>query len=130
MQRRKPSVVAALAGVLALAGCTPGPKYRQPAAVVPPAFKEQPPADFKEAQGWKQAQPLLEERRGLLAECMKRLPAADREVVERCYGSQTTLAVVAAQLGRPLNTVKSILKRARRALYDCIRRGVDKEDRR
>src|ERR1039458_2053491 len=57
MQRRKPSVVAALAGVLALAGCTPGPKYRQPAAVVPPAFKEQPPADFKEAQGWKQAQP-------------------------------------------------------------------------
>jgi NodT family efflux transporter outer membrane factor (OMF) lipoprotein len=57
MQRRKPSVVAALAGVLALAGCTPGPQYRQPAAVVPPAFKEQPPADFKEAQGWKQAQP-------------------------------------------------------------------------
>ena len=49
--------MAALAGVLALAGCTPGPKYRQPAAVVPPAFKEQPPADFKEAQGWKQAQP-------------------------------------------------------------------------
>jgi NodT family efflux transporter outer membrane factor (OMF) lipoprotein len=57
MQRRKPSVVAALAGVLALAGCTPGPKYQRPAAVVPPAFKEQPPADFKEAQGWKQAQP-------------------------------------------------------------------------
>jgi NodT family efflux transporter outer membrane factor (OMF) lipoprotein len=53
----KPSVVAALAVVLALAGCTPGPKYKRPAAVVPPAFKEQPPADFKEAQGWKQAQP-------------------------------------------------------------------------
>ncbi|MGA2155637.1 MAG: efflux transporter outer membrane subunit [Bryobacteraceae bacterium] len=57
MQHRKPSVVAALAGVLALAGCTPGPTYKQPAAVVPPAFKEQPPADFKEAQGWKLAQP-------------------------------------------------------------------------
>ncbi|HEY1219878.1 MAG: efflux transporter outer membrane subunit [Bryobacteraceae bacterium] len=53
----KPSVVAALAGVLALAGCTPGPRYQRPAAVVPPAFKEQPPADFKEAQDWKQAQP-------------------------------------------------------------------------
>jgi len=53
----KPWVAAALAGALGLAGCTPGPKYKQPAAVVPPAFKEQPPADFKEAQGWKQAQP-------------------------------------------------------------------------
>jgi len=53
----KPGVVAVLAGVLAWTGCTPGPKYRQPDAVVPPAFKEQPPTDFKEAQGWKQAQP-------------------------------------------------------------------------
>ena len=57
MRRMKPWVAAALAGALGLAGCTPGPKYKQPAAVVPPAFKEQPPADFKEAQGWKQAQP-------------------------------------------------------------------------
>src|ERR1019366_5510037 len=57
MRRMKPWVVAALGGLLALTGCTPGPKYRRPDAVVPPAFKEQPPADFKEAQGWKQAQP-------------------------------------------------------------------------
>jgi len=57
MRRMKPFGVTALAGVLALAGCTPGPKYQRPTAVVPPAFKEQPPADFKEAQGWKQAQP-------------------------------------------------------------------------
>ena len=71
----------------------------------------------------------LGELQPMLAECMKRLPEADREVVERCYGSETTLAVVAAQLGRPLNTVKSVLKRARRALYDCIQRGIDKEDR-
>ena len=28
-----------------------------PSAPAPPEFKEQPPADFKEAQGWKQAQP-------------------------------------------------------------------------
>ncbi|MGO9232533.1 MAG: efflux transporter outer membrane subunit [Bryobacteraceae bacterium] len=57
MQRRMPSLGAVLAGALALAGCTPGPTYKRPTAVVPPAFKEQPPADFKEAQGWKQAQP-------------------------------------------------------------------------
>jgi len=57
MRRMKPSVAALLAGALVWAGCTPGPKYRQPSAVVPPEFKEQPPADFKEAQGWKEAQP-------------------------------------------------------------------------
>jgi len=57
MPRVKPFRLAALAAVLALGGCTPGPNYRQPSAPAPPAFKEEPPADFKEAQGWKQAQP-------------------------------------------------------------------------
>jgi outer membrane protein TolC len=42
-----------------LSGCIVGPKYRTPAAVAPPAFKEQPPVNFKEAEaaGWKQSQP-------------------------------------------------------------------------
>ncbi len=71
----------------------------------------------------------LGELQPMLAECMKRLPEADREIVQRCYGSETTLAAVAAQLGRPLNTVKSVLKRARRVLYDCIQRAIDREDR-
>ncbi len=36
-----------------------GPNYKRPAAPVSPAFKEQPPANFKEAEaaGWKQSQP-------------------------------------------------------------------------
>jgi NodT family efflux transporter outer membrane factor (OMF) lipoprotein len=53
----KPSLGAVLAGALAVAGCTPGPNYQRPAAPAPPAFKEQPPPEFKEAQGWKLAQP-------------------------------------------------------------------------
>src|SRR5436309_855450 len=32
-------------------GCSVGPNYKRPAASAPPAFKEQPP------DGWKQAQP-------------------------------------------------------------------------
>lgn len=36
---------------LVLAGCMVGPKYRQPAAIVPPAYKEPAP------EGWKEAQP-------------------------------------------------------------------------
>src|SRR5450755_2064661 len=40
-------------------GCTVGPHYTKPAAPAPPAFKEQPPVNFKEAEaaGWKQSQP-------------------------------------------------------------------------
>lgn len=42
---------------LMLAGCTVGPKYSRPSAPVPPAYKEPPPASFREADGWKQARP-------------------------------------------------------------------------
>lgn len=66
----------------------------------------------------------------MLAECMERLSETDRDVVERCYGSDATIAVVADQLGRPANTIKSVLKRARRSLYECIQRAMGRENRR
>ena len=45
--------------MLASAGCIVGPHYKRPSASAPPAFKEQPPVNFKEAEaaGWKQSQP-------------------------------------------------------------------------
>src|SRR5580700_5884814 len=46
-----------LALALLLGGCMVGPKYKTPTAAVPPAFKEGPPASFKEGDGWKTAQP-------------------------------------------------------------------------
>ena len=41
-----------------------GPKYQRPPAPVPPAYKESPPANWKEMQGWKQAQPNEGAKRG------------------------------------------------------------------
>src|ERR1700756_5327371 len=41
---------------LALAGCSVGPKYRPPVASAPAGYKESP-AQFKETDGWKVAQP-------------------------------------------------------------------------
>ena len=70
----------------------------------------------------------LSDLQPMLVECMSRLPDADREVVQRCYGSEATVAMVAAQLDRPVNTIKSVLKRARRALYECIQRAIRRED--
>lgn len=45
--------------ILALfaAGCSVGPKYKQPAIQVPTTYKEQVPDSYKESQGWKTAQP-------------------------------------------------------------------------
>src|ERR1017187_2145962 len=50
----------AILGLLLMsAGCMVGPNYKRPMAVTPPAFKEQPPVNFKEAEaaGWKPSQP-------------------------------------------------------------------------
>ena len=40
-----------------LAGCTVGPKYARPSVAAPPAYKELTPENFKDTDGWKQAQP-------------------------------------------------------------------------
>lgn len=40
-----------------LSGCMVGPKYKTPAAIVAPSFKEAPPASFAEQDGWKPGQP-------------------------------------------------------------------------
>src|ERR1035437_4735649 len=49
--------VPTMALAMLLGGCMVGPKYKTPTAAVPPAFKEAPPASFKEGDGWKTAQP-------------------------------------------------------------------------
>jgi NodT family efflux transporter outer membrane factor (OMF) lipoprotein len=44
-------------GLLLLSGCTVGPKYHPPSTPAPPAYKELTPENFKETDGWKEAQP-------------------------------------------------------------------------
>lgn len=40
-----------------LVSCTVGPKYAKPTVPMAPAYSEQPPRQFEEAQGWRTAQP-------------------------------------------------------------------------
>jgi NodT family efflux transporter outer membrane factor (OMF) lipoprotein len=47
----------AIAAMLILGGCMVGPNYSKPAVPVSPAYKEAPPAAFKEGDGWKTATP-------------------------------------------------------------------------
>jgi NodT family efflux transporter outer membrane factor (OMF) lipoprotein len=53
---RRAAVTSLLAATL-LASCTVGPKYTKPAVPTAPAYSEQPPSSFQEANGWKAAQP-------------------------------------------------------------------------
>jgi NodT family efflux transporter outer membrane factor (OMF) lipoprotein len=43
--------------IVALEGCTVGPKYVKPAVPTTPAFKEEAPASFKESDQWQPAHP-------------------------------------------------------------------------
>jgi NodT family efflux transporter outer membrane factor (OMF) lipoprotein len=43
--------------IVALGGCTVGPKYVKPSVPMTPAYKEEPPASFKEAGQWQPANP-------------------------------------------------------------------------
>jgi NodT family efflux transporter outer membrane factor (OMF) lipoprotein len=56
---RLPSALAVLC-----VGCTVGPKYKQPTAPAPPAYREAPPASFKESDQWKTSTPLADVVRG------------------------------------------------------------------
>lgn len=51
------ALVPVLALATLLASCTVGPKYTKPSVPAAPAYTEQPPQNFKEANGWKTAQP-------------------------------------------------------------------------
>jgi RNA polymerase sigma-70 factor (ECF subfamily) len=71
----------------------------------------------------------LQELESALAGCMERLKETERDVVRRSYGTDASINVIAAELGRPVGTIKDILARARRSLYECIRRAMSREGR-
>ncbi len=56
MKRTVGTAIACLA-LLALSGCMVGPKYKTPAAITAPSFKEAPPSAFAQQDGWTPGQP-------------------------------------------------------------------------
>src|SRR5262249_17956752 len=57
MQKRSLPLICLVCLLLTLTACSIGPQYQRPTAPVPAAYKEAPPASFKEADRWKVAQP-------------------------------------------------------------------------
>ncbi len=75
-----------------------------------------------------EVQPLLEERRGLLAGCMKKLDFIARELLDRCYAGRESIKQVARQFRTTPNALYLRLRRIRRELMECIEQGTKGED--
>jgi RNA polymerase sigma-70 factor (ECF subfamily) len=63
-----------------------------------------------------------------LRECLKALPDDRRHAIDLRYRDRTTRAEMARLLGMTENGVKSLLRRVRRSLADCIRRRLALEE--
>jgi RNA polymerase sigma-70 factor (ECF subfamily) len=67
----------------------------------------------------------LELRREALRHCITKLRPSDQEIIQQCYGPQTTTVKdVAESLGRPVNTLYKALIRIRQALFECVERAL------
>lgn len=70
---------------------------------------------------------LLQTRRQALPDCMRKLPAADRELIALRYAGEETVLEIARRTGRQPNTLYKALERIRRTLMKCIEDAVTEE---
>lgn len=69
----------------------------------------------------------MDARRKVLDDCMKKLRAPDRELIQERYSEGKNGLSVAKKLGRPANSVYQSLGRIRRALLDCVSKRLTAE---
>ena len=62
-----------------------------------------------------------------LRECLAKLPAEQRTTLHRYYAEEETVESLALREGRSVEAIYKLLQRVRRALLDCIERGVRAE---
>ncbi len=98
--------------VLLLAGCAVGPRYSKPVTPVPPAFKEQPPV------GWKQAQPADQVLRGKWWEIFQDPQLSALE--ERIQVSNQTFKGAQAQFAQ----ARALVRYSRANYYPTVTAGL------
>ena len=67
---------------------------------------------------------LLESQSRWLKECVEKLSAADRMLIERRYASGRSLAELADDTGRTSNALYKSMQRIRRTLLKCVENGL------
>ncbi len=71
--------------------------------------------------------PLRKRQLAILEECMSKLPVERRHLVLSAYSRETTIKVLAGQLGRSENSLYQLLARIRHELLYCLRRTLAAE---
>lgn len=71
----------------------------------------------------------LDARHDALLKCMKKLQPNDRKLLDARYRRNAPLHDVAAEVSRPVGTIKKMLQRIRRNLQQCIERTLAHEER-
>lgn len=69
----------------------------------------------------------LDRRSEHLRTCLDKLPARQRSVVEGYYFQEEPVEEVAGRLNASVDAVYKMLQRVRKALFDCITRGLEAE---
>jgi RNA polymerase sigma-70 factor (ECF subfamily) len=69
----------------------------------------------------------LDERRGALMECLKKLRPRDHELLLACYDGSARVPEVARDRGRSPQSIHNTLRRIRRTLYECVQRTLGAE---
>ena len=62
----------------------------------------------------------LDARREALDHCLKQLPPAQRQLLDRRYASDQSIEKIAETIGRPAGSIRQTLYRVRAALLACI----------
>lgn len=97
-----------------LSGCMVGPKYHRPSTDTPAAYKELTPAEFKDTEGWKVAQPKDDALRGKWWEIFNNPELNALE--EKVNVSNQTIASAAAAFF----AARALVKEARAQLFPTV----------
>jgi len=79
-------------------------------------------ADERESE-----EPVLEEKRRVLKQCVEKLGARARELVRQRYGREQTLDEIARGQNRTANSLYLMLHRIRKQLATCVNKTVAEE---
>ena len=66
----------------------------------------------------------MEQRFAHLRDCLQKLPAEQRQTVERYYYERQPIDRLAAQSGRSIEALYKLIQRVRQALLECVQRAV------
>lgn len=61
-------------------------------------------------------------RRDALEDCLNKLSAGDRRLIDLCYAADQPVKTIAERWGRSPQSITNSLRRIRRSLYECVSR--------